>query len=130
MWDTLERARRLLLRDGSSSGRDPRAGERDPREPGDHLTDLTFALGRAELERLISALEPLPGSAGRADTPARLATALGQAIAHVEGRGRPSVTRQPAGLYTPEAWRINVEGADGTTRTAIERAIRNGSIES
>jgi hypothetical protein len=125
MWDTLERARRRLLGDDLS---DPTPPHGIP-EP-DERTNLAFALGRTELERLIAALGTLADTAsGRADTPARLETALERAIAHVGGHGRPSVTRQPAGLYTPEAWQISVEDADRTTRSALERAIRNGGLD-
>jgi hypothetical protein len=130
MWETLERARRRLLGDEPLADRAARAS--DPGAPGSDAqrADLTFALGRAELERLIGALGHLAETAGgRADTPARLETALGQAIGHVGGHGRPSVTRQPAGLHTPEAWRIVVEGADATTRAALERAIRSGGLD-
>jgi hypothetical protein len=126
MWDTLERARRRLLGDDLPVPTPPH-GMPEPDEP---RTNLAFALGRTELERLIAALSTLADSeTGRADTPARLESALGRAIAHVGGHGRPSVTRQPAGLYTPEAWQISVEDADRTTRTALERAIRSGGLD-
>lgn len=127
MWDTLGRARRRLLGDDASSNGPAVPAERGGPDPDDLRSNLTFALGRTELERLIVALDSLADpEAGRADTPARLESALGRAIAHVGGHGRASVTRQPAGLYTPEAWRIAVDGADGTTRAALERAIRHG----
>jgi hypothetical protein len=89
--------------------------------------DLSFALSRADLERLINALEGVPGiEPVRPDTPARLEAALRVAIACAAGHGAPLVTRHPAGIYTPETWRIEVQGADNRTRTALERAIEGG----
>jgi len=126
MWDTLERARRRLLGDAPRS--EAVTDQPGRAEPTD-LSDLSFALGRDELERLIAALDALPDSTpGRADTPARLEAALGRAIAHVAGFGQPSVTRQPAGLHTPEAWQIGIAHADDRTRLALESAIRGGGI--
>jgi len=52
--------------------------------------------------------------------------ALGRAIETVAGTGVPSVTRRPAGVYTPETWQIEIAQADGRTRAALEGAIRGG----
>jgi hypothetical protein len=119
MWQPLARARRRRARafvpaspDGPATG--PAA-------------DLSFALSRADLERLIGALEGVPGiDPGRPDTPARLEAALRVAIARADGNGTPAVTRRPAGIYTPETWRIEVHGADTRTRLALERALDGG----
>jgi hypothetical protein len=124
MWETLERARRRLLRD------DPLPEPNAARSVAtgavrDETVDLTLALGRAELERLIGALADDDG-AGRPDTPARLQAALGRIIETVAGTGIPTVTRRPAGLYTPETWQIEIVHADGNTRTAVDRALRGG----
>ena len=124
MWETLERARRRLLRDGPPSDPDraapPDAGAHDP-------GPLTFALGRTELEHLVGALtDPAAVDEGRPDTPGRLEAALSRAIDTAAGRGRPTVTRRPAGLYTPEMWHIEIAGADDRTRAALELAIRGG----
>ncbi len=127
MWDTIERARRRLR------GDQPTAAEPSP---GDGSTggiadagpaDLTLALGRPELERLIGALVEGTGRESRADTPARLEAALTQAIEMASGSGRPAVTRRPAGLYTPETWQIEIADADGRTRALLEQAIRGGA---
>ena len=125
MWDTLERARRRLRRDEPRPDPDAHA-ERPVADLGDDLADLTLALGRPELERLIVALTDGDGCAGRPDTPARLEAALVRAIDGVAGAGRPAVTRRPAGLYTPETWQVDITGADARTRHAIDDAIRGG----
>jgi hypothetical protein len=89
--------------------------------------DLTFALNRADLERLIGALTQVPGvEPGRPDTPFRLEAALRVAIADANGSGSPAVTRRPAGVYTPETWQIDVLGADRRTRRIVERALQGG----
>ena len=91
--------------------------------------DLTFALGRVDLERLIGALAGIPGiEPGRPDTPARLQAALQVAIGRAAGRGAPAVTRRPAGVYTPETWQIVVVGADSRTRSTLEHAIQGGGL--
>ena len=121
MWQPLARARRR------------RAGVSVPAAPdgadAETAADLSFALSRADLDRLIGALEGLPGvEPGRPDTPALLEAALRVAIARVAGHGAPAVTRRPAGIYTPETWRIDVQGADSRTRSALERAIGGGGL--
>src|SRR5262245_53051078 len=99
MWQPLARARRRraparvpVASDGLATGT---------------AADLSFALSRTDLERLIGALEGVPGiEPVRPDTPARLEAALRVAIARAAGQGAPLVTRSPAGIYTPETWRI------------------------
>ena len=127
MWESIERARRRLR--GGPATPDPNlagavgvASGRD--EPP---ADLTFALGRPELERLIGALADGADGGTRPDTPARLQAALGRAIEIVAGSGIPTVTRRPAGLYTPETWHIEIAHADGRTRAALDQAIRGGT---
>jgi hypothetical protein len=94
---------------------------------GGPATDLTFALNRADLERLIDALTQVPGvEPGRPDTPARLEAALRVAIADASGSGALAVTRRPAGVYTPETWQIEVLGANPRTQRMVERALQGG----
>ena len=120
MWEPLARARRRLLGDV----RPALATDFD-----DISADLSYALGRGDLERLIAALGDVPGvQDARPDTPARLEAALGRAISGAGGRGIPVVTRRPAGVYTPEAWHIAVSGADARTRAELDRAIRGGGL--
>lgn len=121
MWQPLARARRRL-----GGARPPAPTLGDDSVPA---TDLEFALSRADLERLMTALATVPGvEPGRPDTPARLEAALRVAIAQADGRGTPVVTRRPAGLYTPETWQIGVAGADRQTRLALELAIQGGGL--
>lgn len=124
MWDIIERARRRLRGDEPSPGEtsaSPAAGSGN-----EARTDLTFALGRAELERLIGALADGNAVDARPDTPARLEAALSHALEMAGGSGRPAVTRRPAGLYTPETWHIEIADADGRTQAVVDGAIRGG----
>jgi hypothetical protein len=122
IWQPLVRARRRFR------GRAPAAVSDTAN--ASLATDLTFALGRADLERLIGALAEIPGNEQvRPDTPARLEAAIGVAIGRETGQGTPVVTRRPAGLYTPETWQIDVIGADAPTRVLLERAIRGGGVD-
>jgi hypothetical protein len=126
MWrtKTLERAWRRL---GVGGGSDPDEGDRaaDAEEDAagslDVLQDLVVAFTRTEQRRFSAALAAISGDPGPIDTPARLAAALDRWIRCLGGSGRPSVTRSPAGLYTPEYWRIRVDGADSATRNELER---------
>ncbi len=83
---------------------------------------LVIAFSRDEKAAFSSALAATLGpDTPRLDTPARLAQAIDGAIRRASGAGRPIVTRSPAGLYTPEYWRIRVDGADGRARAELER---------
>jgi hypothetical protein len=122
MWVTksLDRAkRRLRGADGANQAVTP-----DP-APSD---DVRVALTRPELERFVSALAAyLDPHMPRPDSPARLAGALTTAIERRGGSGRPSVTRSPAGLYTPEYWHVRIEGADDVARQAVA-ALEQGRL--
>lgn len=121
MWvqKRLDRARRRF-----------RAAPEPPIAPEpDALDDVAVSLVRSELERLIGALAVTLGpDTPRPDSPALLAGALATAIGRAGGRGKPAVTRSPAGLYSPEYWHIRVEGADSRTRDAIGRLTAGGRI--
>lgn len=126
MWRTrtLERAWRRL---GVVPGAVPPERARDEDDAGGAdpdalaVVDLVVSFTQAEHRRFCAALSAACDDAGPIDTPVRLATALDRHIRRTGGRGRPSVTRSPAGVYTPEYWRIRVEGADGATRSELER---------
>jgi hypothetical protein len=122
IWQPLARVRRRITRGARRMAVSERPG-------GGAATDLTFALHRADLERLIGALTHVPGvDPGRPDTPARLEAALRIAIAEASGSGSPAVTRRPAGVYTPETWQIDVLGADSATQLMLERALQGGGL--
>jgi hypothetical protein len=116
MWvqKSLDRARRKL--------RGPAPEPAPPPPDPNRIEDLVVALGRADLDRFISALSSsLDPHMPRPDSPARLGGALATAIERAGGHGRPTVTRSPAGLYTPEYWHIRVEAADRVTRATIDQ---------
>jgi hypothetical protein len=122
MWVTksLDRAKRRL--------RGPDDADRAVTPDSATSDDVRVALTRPELERFVSALAAyLDPHMPRPDSPARLAGALTTAIDRLGGSGRPSVTRSPAGLYTPEYWHVRIEGADDATRKAIA-GLANGRL--
>lgn len=126
MWrtKTLERAwRRLGVGGGNEPDGDDVATRADDAPVGslDVPQDLVVAFTRTEQRRFSAALADVSGDPGPIDTPARLAAVLDRWLRSAGGSGRPSVTRSPAGLYTPEYWRIRVEGADAATRNELER---------
>jgi hypothetical protein len=116
MWvqKSLDRARRKLNRPAP----EPAPPPPDP----DRIEDLVVALGRVELDRFVSALaSSLDPHMPRPDSPARLAGALTTALERTGGLGRPTVTRSPAGLYSPEYWHIRVQAADRVTRSTLDQ---------
>lgn len=90
---------------------------------------VSLALARPELERLFAGLAASLGPGRpRPDSPALLEAALSGAIARIGGSGRPTVTRSPAGLHTPEYWHIRVEGADALTRDGLTRLATGARV--
>ena len=127
MWSTFDRTRRRLLR----VTRDPAATGTTPTNVstgvGAATGEVVIAIGRPEFDRLGVALQAVLGSgAVRPDTPDLLEAALADAIAGLGASGRTQVDRQPAGLYTPEAWQVHLTAADPVIETAIRRAIKEG----
>ncbi|HEY7523184.1 MAG TPA: hypothetical protein VH720_05935 [Candidatus Limnocylindrales bacterium] len=119
MWvsKSLDRARRVLF--GSPAAEPIPLAEA---APVDVPCDVVIAVGRSDLDRLMGALvASLDPHMARPDSPRRLEGALATAIQRVGGHGTPVVTRSPAGLYTPEYWQLRVDGADGPTRSALDR---------
>lgn len=116
MWvqKNLDRARRKLL------GPEPETAPAPP-DP-DRIESLVVALGRVELDRFIAALAAsLDPHMPRPDSPARLGGALATMLQRVGAAGQATVTRSPAGLYSPEYWHIRVEGADRITRETLDQ---------
>jgi hypothetical protein len=118
MWDrTIDRARRRL-----------RPAPEPPPIPTLPDPDaVVVAFVRPELDKFVAALAAyLDPHMPRPDSPARVAGAITTAIERLGGTGRPSVTRSPAGLYSPEYWHLRIDGADAKTREAIAALAGGG----
>ncbi|HUP54336.1 MAG TPA: hypothetical protein VM408_02425 [Methylomirabilota bacterium] len=132
MWSTLERTYRRLISVVIRPALEFSAPETQNAAPAADVTsqppaDLVIAIGRPEFDRLGVALQAALGpGTKRLDTPDRLEAALADAIAAIGATGRPRVARRPAGLYTPEAWQVQLTAAEPTIEIAIRRAIREG----
>ena len=97
-------------------------------EPG-AVGAVEVAFVRAELDRVVASLSAyLDPHMPRPDSPARLAGALTTAIERLGGKGRASVVRSPAGLYTPEYWHVRIDGADDVARAALARLFTGGRV--
>jgi hypothetical protein len=94
----------------------------------DRRDDVVLFLGREEFERLGSALFDITEGAERPASPALLEAALSFAIARRSGFGTPTVSRQPAGLHTPETWQVRLARADRGTRAALLNAAHGGAF--
>jgi hypothetical protein len=133
MWLTLDRTRRRLLGSRPSADRDLAIDPFDVDAPQatapTDMVDCVLTIGRPEVQRLAGALQVMLGAdAELPDTPARLETALAQAIARLGGGGLPRVTRRPPGLYTPEAWQVHLVAVRPAVSEAIRGAIRTGGF--
>ena len=60
-------------------------------------------------------------------SPTVLERLIASAIAETGGTGAPRVTRSPAGLYSPEYWRIVVTDANAAAVSVVRRAVRGES---
>lgn len=130
MWLTVERTWNRLIR-AHSEGPVPPEPIEDIGGPdiAAVLEDLTIAIGRHEVQRLALALQGMLGpDTERPDTPARLETALAVAVERLGGGGHPRVTRRPPGLYTPEAWQVQLIATRPVVTDAIRSAIRTGTF--
>lgn len=135
MWPSIARTRDLvwrLVQTRAGPGHDstplPGDAATDPIRP-DAADDIVLTLGRTELDRLGIALQDLLGPATtRPDTPARLEAALAAAVAHLGGTGRPSVSRRPPGLTTPEAWQVRLTGIEPAIGEAIRHAAKRATL--
>ena len=134
MWPTIDRARRRISGDSPAPDPEPEISICAPSAPSAPsapvgIEDVVIVPGGPELEQLLRALQGFLGAAvERPDTPARIERALSGLIASRGGTGRPSVLRRPAGVSTPEAWEIHLDGVDRETSDAIRAATRTGSF--
>jgi hypothetical protein len=126
MWgNRLDNARRRLRRGTTEHQPPPPPEAIQPGAVG--AVDVAFV--RSELDRFIASLAAyLDPQMPRPDSPARLAGALTTAIDRLGGKGRATVVRSPAGLYTPEYWHVRIDGADDLTRAAIARLVTGGRV--
>jgi hypothetical protein len=128
MWTSLDRTRDRLRRLFEAPPASV-AAIGSVAEPPPSADDVVLTMGRPELDRLGVALQDLLGlTTGRPDTPARLETALEAAVSHLGGSGRPSVTRRPPGLTTPEAWQVRLGNVDPSIGEAIRHAARSAAF--
>ena len=131
MWPTIDRARRRISGDSSAPDPEPEISTSAPAAPAAPagIEDVVIVPGGPELEQLLRALQGFLGAAGeRPDTPARIERALSGLIASRGGTGQARVLRRPAGVSTPEAWEIHLDGIDRGTSDAIRAATRTGSF--
>lgn len=138
MWPTIDRARRRISGGPAAPAVRPDTREQAPvaltadsiDEPvatAPDATDDVIILPGPELEPLLVALQRFLGpEVERPDTPQRIERALILVIASRGGTGRPRVLRRPAGLSTPEAWEIHLDGVDRATGDAVRDASRTG----
>lgn len=129
MWSTLDRTYRrlanIVIRPALefSAPEAPQVPDAGAQPSG----DVVIAIGRPEFDRLGAALQAVLGpGTSRLDTPDRLEAALADAIVRIGATGRPRVARRPAGIYTPEAWQVNLSDPEPRIEIAIRRAIREG----
>ena len=129
MWPTINRARRRISGDSPAPDPEPEISTCAPAAPSAPagIEDVVIVPGGPELERLLRALQGFLGAAEeRPDTPARIERALSGLVASRGGTGRARVLRCPAGVSTPEAWEIYLDGIDRETSDAIRAATRTG----
>ena len=88
--------------------------------------DVELTIPRARLAGFAAALVGEHGLGAGPLSPDRLTAAVAGAIARAGGTGSPSVSRSPAGLYTPEYWRFRIEAADALAQEVLDRAGRIG----
>lgn len=128
MWPTIDRARRRISGDSPAPDPEPEISTCPPAAPA-CIEDVVIVPGGPELEQLLRALQEFLGAAvERPDTPARIERALSGLIASRGGTGQARVLRRPAGVSTPEAWEIHLDGIDRGTSDAIRAATRTGSF--
>jgi hypothetical protein len=94
--------------------------------PNEVRLDVELTIPRTRLEVFASALVGEHGLGVGPVSPDRLTAAFARAIEHAGGSGSPTVTRSPAGVYTPEYWRFRIEAADTIAQDLLKQAGTNG----
>jgi hypothetical protein len=88
--------------------------------------DVELTIPRTRLDNFAAALAGEHGLGIGPLSPDRLTAAFAGAIDRAGGSGSPSVTRSPAGVYTPEYWRFRIEAADAIAQDILKRAGKIG----
>jgi hypothetical protein len=102
------------------------SGRPQPPRQDEVRLDVELTISRTRLDRFADALVGEHGLGVGPVSPDKLTNAFARAIARAGGSGSPSVTRSPAGVYTPEYWRFRIEGADAIAQDLLKRAGRSG----
>lgn len=97
-------------------------------EPDGIRADVELTIPRTRLDGFTAALVGEHGLGVGPVSPDRLTAAFAGAIDRAGGSGSPSVSRSPAGIYTPEYWRFRIEAADSIAQGVLARAGRNGRL--
>jgi hypothetical protein len=102
------------------------SGEPLAPRPDEVRLDVELTIPRARLDDFAAALAGEHGLGVGPLSPDRLTAAFAAAIDRAGGSGSPSVTRSPAGVYTPEYWRFRIEAADAIAQDILKRAGKMG----
>jgi hypothetical protein len=97
-------------------------------KPDEVLANVELTIPRAHLDGFTAALVGDHALAVGPVSPDRLTAAFAGAIDRAGGIGSPSVSRSPAGVYTPEYWRFRIEAADSIAQAVLARAGRAGRL--
>jgi hypothetical protein len=89
---------------------------------------VELTVPRAHLDGFAAALVGEGGLGAGPVSPAKLTAAFAGAIDRAGGSGSPSVSRSPAGVYTPEYWRFRIEAADPIAQGILNRAAKGGRV--
>ena len=94
----------------------------------DVRADVELTIPRTRLDSFAAALVGEHGMGVGPVSPDRLTAAFAAAIARAGGNGSASVSRSPAGVYTPEYWRFRIEAADAIAQGVLNRAGKSGRL--
>jgi hypothetical protein len=97
-------------------------------KPDEILATVELTIPRMRLDDFTAALVGDHAIGVGPVSPDRLTAAFAGAIDRAGGCGSPSVSRSPAGIYTPEYWRFRIEAADSIAQAVLARAGRAGRL--
>jgi hypothetical protein len=97
-------------------------------KPDEVLATVELTIPRTHLDGFTAALVGDHAIGAGPVSPDRLTAAFAGAIDRAGGSGSPSVSRSPAGTYTPEYWRFRIEAADSIAQAVLARAGRAGRL--